>query len=214
MPTDSGGWEKLFAEQTGRYYQKDFGLDLRIARLQGIYGPHMPFAGGKEIGLAALCREVARAAEGGSVAVWGDGKQLRSYLFVEDCVDALEKIMDGEHSVPFNVGSETCVSINDLVAQIASVAGKTVLRKNDPAKLQGARARRIDTTRLREVLAWEPKVSLHEGIERTYRWIESELFHPQEEISVPRSAPRKKPVRVRAFSRTASAVATRTAKKA
>ena len=169
------GWEKLFAEKLCQYYQADHGLATRVARFHNIFGPLGTYDGGREKSPAAICRKVALAEDGGEIEVWGDGKQTRSYMYVDDCVEGIYRIMRGDHWEPLNLGTDRLVTINDLVDIVASVAGKTIGKRHDLSKPQGVRGRNSDNTRLNEVLQWEPATSLEDGLETTYRWTEGEL---------------------------------------
>jgi GDP-D-mannose 3',5'-epimerase len=172
---DGYGWEKLYMERTCRHYSEDFGLDTRIVRFHNIYGPLGTYDGGREKSPAAICRKVALAADGDAIEVWGDGQQTRSYCYIDDCVEGIYRLMRSEYRGPLNLGTDHLVSINELVEIIAAVAGKTIHKRYDLGKPQGVRGRNSDNTRLREVLAWEPAVSLEAGLGRTYQWIAEQV---------------------------------------
>jgi nucleoside-diphosphate-sugar epimerase len=172
---DGYGWEKLYMERTCRHYREDFGLDTRIVRFHNIYGPLGTYEGGREKSPAAICRKVALANDGEAIEVWGDGRQTRSYCYIDDCVEGIYRLMQSNYVEPLNLGTDRLVSINELVDIVARIAGKNIHKAYDLTKPQGVRGRNSDNTRLREVLGWEPTVSLEDGLQETYRWIESQL---------------------------------------
>jgi len=174
-PEDGYGWEKLFTERQCRHYTEDYGLDTRVVRFHNIYGPLGTYDGGREKSPAAICRKVALAADGDEIEVWGDGNQTRSYCFIDDCVEGIDRLMRSDHRQPINLGTDRLISVNGLVDLVSGVAGKTLRRRHDLTKPQGVRGRNSDNSRLRSVLGWEPRVSLEEGMARTYRWIEDQL---------------------------------------
>src|SRR5205823_9485686 len=162
-PEDGYGWEKLFTERVCRHYSDDYGVDTRVVRFHNIYGPLGTYEGGREKSPAAICRKVALAEDGDAVEVWGDGKQTRSYCFIDDCVEGLCRLMGADHAEPLNLGQDRMVTIDELVDMVASIAGKRLFKKHDLGKPQGVRGRNSDNTRLRQVLGWEPRVSLEDG---------------------------------------------------
>jgi GDP-D-mannose 3',5'-epimerase len=174
-PEDGYGWEKLFSERQCRHYHEDFGLETRVARFHNIYGPLGTFEGGREKSPAAICRKIALVQDGGEIEVWGDGSQTRSYCYVDDCVEGVRRLMASDHREPLNIGQERLITINELVDMVASAAGKRVTRRHLPTAPQGVRGRSSDNTRVREVLGWEPSITLEEGMRRTYVWIEDQL---------------------------------------
>lgn len=174
-PEKGYGWEKLFAEQLTSYYHEECGLDVRIVRFHNIYGPLGTFEGGKEKAPAAICRKVAEAINGGSIEVWGDGEQTRSFCHVDDCVDGLVRLMDSGYTQPLNLGTEEIVTVNQLVESVIKSSGKELSMVHDLTKPQGVRGRNSDNQLLVEVLGWEPKIRLQDGIRKTYEWIWSEL---------------------------------------
>jgi nucleoside-diphosphate-sugar epimerase len=177
---DGYGWEKLYMERVCRHYSEDFGLDTRVVRFHNIFGPLGTYDGGREKSPAAICRKVALADEVDEIEVWGDGEQTRSYCYIDDCVEGLYRLMRSNHRDPLNLGQDRMISINELVDIVAKIAGKNISKRYDLTKPQGVRGRNSDNTRLREVLNWEPAISLEEGLEQTYRWIASqvEAAHP------------------------------------
>jgi nucleoside-diphosphate-sugar epimerase len=172
---DGYGWEKLYMERVCRHYSEDFGLDTRVVRFHNIFGPLGTYDGGREKSPAAICRKVALANDEDTIEVWGDGEQTRSYCYIDDCVAGLYRLMRSDHSEPLNLGQDRMLSINELVDIIAGIAGKKIAKRYDLTKPQGVRGRNSDNTRLRQVLNWEPAISLEAGLAKTYRWIASEL---------------------------------------
>ena len=174
-PEEGYGTEKLFAESMCRYYYEDYGFETRIVRFHNVYGPLGTYEGGKEKAPAAICRKVALAEDGDEIEVWGDGEQTRSFMHVDDCVEGIHRIMRSAYPYPLNLGTDELVTVNELVDSVAEVAGKGIVKRHDLSKPQGVRGRNSDNARLRQVLGWEPRISLREGLVPTYRWIESEL---------------------------------------
>jgi GDP-D-mannose 3',5'-epimerase len=172
---DGYGWEKLYMERVCRHYFEDHGIETRVVRFHNIFGPLGTYDGGREKSPAAICRKVALARSGQDIEVWGDGQQTRSYCYIDDCVEGIYRLMDSDHRDPINLGQDRMLSINELVDMIAAIAGKRIGKRHDLTKPQGVRGRNSDNTTLRRVLGWEPRVSLEEGLARTYRWIASEL---------------------------------------
>jgi len=173
-PEDGYGWEKLFSERQCRHYTEDYGLETRVVRFHNIFGPLGTYDGGREKSPAAICRKVALVADGGEIEVWGDGEQTRSYCYIDDCVEGIYRLMRSDYAEPLNLGQDRLISINELADMVAAAAGVRIAKKHVPGP-QGVRGRNSDNTRLREVLGWEPKVSLEEGIARTYEWIEGQV---------------------------------------
>lgn len=173
-PQDAYGWEKLVAEILAQYYRSDFGLETRIVRFHNIYGANGTYDGGREKAPAALCRKVALAEDGGTIDMWGDGEQTRSFCHVDDCVEGIYRIMNSGYAEPINLGTDRMVTINQLAEMIISISGKrlTVDHVDGP---QGVRGRNSDNTRLREVLGWEPEIELESGLVGTYQWIEKQV---------------------------------------
>ena len=172
---DGYGWEKLFSERMCRHYYEDYGLRTYAVRFHNIYGPLGTYEGGREKSPAAICRKIALAGDGDEIEVWGDGKQTRSYCYVDDCVEGLTRLMQTEEHEPVNLGSDRLVTIDELVDMVARIAGKRVIKRHDLTKPQGVRGRNSDNTKLRRVLGWEPQVSLEVGMARTYEWIRDQL---------------------------------------
>ncbi len=174
-PEKGYGWEKLFSEQLTQYYHEDYDLDTRIVRFHNIYGPLGTYEGGREKSPAAICRKVAEARDGATIEVWGDGRQVRTYCYVTDCVEGLNRLMDSGYSSPLNLGTNELVSVDDLVDLVSAVAGKRIEKRHDPSKPQGVRGRSSDNSRLVKVLGWQPGTDLRTGLETTYAWIWAEL---------------------------------------
>lgn len=180
---DGYGWEKLYMERTCRHYTEDFGLETRIVRFHNIYGPLGTYDGGREKSPAAICRKVALARNGGAIEVWGDGEQTRSYCYIDDCVEGIHRLMRSEVREALNLGTERLISINGLVDLVAGIAGKRLGKTYDLSKPQGVRGRNSDNTRLRTLLEWEPSTSLETGLDRTYRWIASQVRSAREAVA-------------------------------
>ncbi len=174
-PEDGYGWEKLFSERQCRHYYDDYGLETRVARFHNIYGPLGTYDGGREKSPAAICRKIAMVEDGGEIEVWGDGEQTRSYCYIDDCVEGIYRLMRSDFRDALNIGSDRLHTINGLVDIVAQAAGKTVGRRHDLTKPLGVRGRNSDNTKLREVLGWEPEVTLEDGLAKTYRWIVDQL---------------------------------------
>jgi GDP-D-mannose 3', 5'-epimerase len=174
-PEDGYGWEKLFSERQCRHYHEDYGLETRVVRFHNIFGPLGTYDGGREKSPAAICRKVALAHDGDEIEVWGDGLQTRSYCYIDDCVLGIYKLMCSEHRDPLNLGQDRLITINELVDMVAAIAGKRIRKRHNLNAPQGVRGRNSDNARLREVLGWEPEISLEDGLQETYRWIEEQL---------------------------------------
>jgi len=171
MPDSFYGWEKLFSEKLYEGYHKDYGTQVRIARFHNIYGPYTTYDGGREKAPAALCRKVAQTPDGGTIDIWGDGEQTRSFLFIDDCLDAIHRLMQSEHTEPLNIGSDALISINELADMIMGIAGKKLKKVYDPTQPQGVRGRNADLTLIDKVLGWRPKVSYRQGMDQLYQWV-------------------------------------------
>jgi GDP-D-mannose 3',5'-epimerase len=174
-PEPGYGWEKLYAEQLCRYFRQDYQLDTRIVRFHNVYGPLGTFDGGREKAPAAVCRKVAMASHHGNIEVWGDGEQTRSFMYVDDCVEGLVRLMASGCREPLNLGTDRLISINDLVDLVCRISGKKLTKRHDLGKPQGVRGRNSDNSMLRRTLGWEPSISLEVGLAITYAWIEDEL---------------------------------------
>ena len=175
-PQDAYGWEKLVSERLCMHYHEDYGMETRTVRFHNIFGPLGTWEGGREKAPAAMCRKVAMSKITGDsvIEVWGDGEQTRSFCYIDDCVEGIYRLMQSDFRDPLNLGQDRMISINELVDMVADAAGADVTRKHVDGP-QGVRGRNSDNTLLREVLGWEPEISLEEGLARTYRWIEQEV---------------------------------------
>ena len=173
MPEDGYGWEKLFSERMCNHFNMDYGLKTKVARYHNIYGPIGTFDGGREKAPAALCRKIAIAKlqKSKEIEIWGDGEQTRSFLFIDDCVDATLKLTNSTFNLPLNIGSEEQVSINQMVDIIEEIAQVRIKRKYLMDKPMGVRGRNSDNTLIEKNLDWKPKYNLREGLEKTYQWI-------------------------------------------
>ena len=174
-PDSEYGWEKLFSERLYLAYSRNYGIPVRIARYHNIFGPEGTWNGGREKAPAAICRKVAELPkQGGSIEVWGDGLQTRSFLFVDECVEATYRLVQSDFTGPVNIGSEEMVSINELVDITAKVSGKKVEKNHIEGPL-GVRGRNSNNDLIREKLGWDYSMTLEEGISKTYNWINSQL---------------------------------------
>ncbi|NBP02779.1 MAG: NAD-dependent epimerase/dehydratase family protein [Proteobacteria bacterium] len=171
-PESEYGWEKLFSERMYQSFCKNYGLNIRIARFHNIYGPYGAFEGGREKAPAAICRKVAQATN--IIDIWGDGEQTRSFLYIDECLKGVEKLMKSKVTEPINIGSSELVSINTLVDLICKIAGKK-LTKNYVHGPQGVRGRNSDNTLIRDKIGWAPNYPLELGLKKTYKWISSML---------------------------------------
>jgi len=178
MPEDGYGWEKLFSERMCRHFMEDYGLDVKVARYHNIYGPKGTYEGGREKAPAALCRKIIQSTFDNvdTIDVWGDGKQTRSFLYIEDCIDATLDFFNSNHHGPINIGSEEKVSINEMIDKIEKISNKNLKKNYQLDKPKGVRGRNSENTLIRSLLNWEPKHSLYQGLEKTYHWIKSEMI--------------------------------------
>ena len=176
-PEDGYGWEKLFSERMCRHYLEDYGLDVKVARYHNVYGPNGTYDGGREKAPAALCRKVIIANEKNSdiIDVWGDGKQTRSFLFIEDCIDATLQFFNSDHHGPINIGSEEKVSINEMIEKIEKISSKKFKKNYQLDKPKGVRGRSSNNDLIRKLFKWEPKYNLYEGLKKTYQWIGEDM---------------------------------------
>jgi GDP-D-mannose 3', 5'-epimerase len=181
-PDSEYGWEKLFSERLYFAFSRNFGLDVRVARFHNIFGPEGTWRGGKEKAPAALCRKIAELEDGGTMEIWGDGLQTRSFLYIDECIEAVRRLMLSPFQGPVNIGSEEMVTINHMAEMIMDIAGKKVSIKHIPGPT-GVRGRNSDNKLIRKELGWSPSQSLYEGLSRTYPWINSQLKAYQEQTS-------------------------------
>lgn len=173
-PDSEYGWEKLFSERLYLAYARNRGMAVRIARYHNIFGPLGTWDGGREKSPAAICRKVAQAAPGGSIEVWGDGEQTRSFLYIDECIEGTLRLMRSEHTGPFNIGSEEMVTINQLAAMAMEIAGKNLRIEHVSGPL-GVRGRNSHNAMVLDALGWQPMQTLRHGLERTYAWIASQV---------------------------------------
>jgi nucleoside-diphosphate-sugar epimerase len=173
-PDSEYGWEKLFSERLYLSYERNYGIAVRIARFHNIFGPQGTWSGGKEKAPAAMCRKAAEAESGSHIDVWGDGKQTRSFLYIDECIEAVLRLMNSDFSGPVNIGSEEMISINDFANMAIAISGKE-LSINNIEGPTGVRGRNSDNKLLFEKLNWQPSLPLIEGMRKTYTWIESEV---------------------------------------
>lgn len=173
-PDSEYGWEKLFSERLFLAYQKNHGIEARIARFHNIFGPMGTWDGGREKAPAAVCRKVAMAEEGGSIEIWGDGKQTRSFLIVDECVEGIRRLMASDFSGPVNIGSEEMISLNDFAKMVIDISGKDLSINNIPGPL-GVRGRNSDNHLITEKLGWAPSTPLRKGVEKTFDWISEQI---------------------------------------
>jgi nucleoside-diphosphate-sugar epimerase len=176
QPQDAYGWEKLVTERMCTHYREQFGIEARIVRFHNIFGPEGTWEGGREKAPAALSRKIAVAKLTGNpeIELWGDGEQTRSFCYIDDCLNGLTRLMRSSYYEPLNLGQDRMLTINELADIIANIAGVRIVKKHIPGP-QGVRGRNSDNTRLRQVLGWEPQISLEQGLAATYGWIENQL---------------------------------------
>ena len=178
LPEDGYGWEKLFSERMCRHFEEDFGLQCRVARYHNVYGPLGTWTGGREKAPAAICRKVIEAKASGKheIEIWGDGKQTRSFMYIDDCTRGTQAILESEIHEPINLGSNELVTIDQLVSIAEEIAGIKLKRKYNLGAPKGVNGRNSDNTKIKQYLGWEPSIRLKEGLARTYAWIESEMM--------------------------------------
>ncbi len=173
-PDSEYGWEKLFSERLYLAYQRNHGIDVHIARFHNIFGPEGTWRGGKEKSPAALCRKVAETDGGGTIEVWGDGKQTRSFLYIDECIEGILKLTHSEFSGPVNIGSDEMISINNLAEMVIGISGKIINIRNVDGPL-GVRGRNSDNRLIKEKLKWSPSAPLIDGITKTFSWISKQV---------------------------------------
>jgi GDP-D-mannose 3', 5'-epimerase len=177
MPEDGYGWEKLFSERMCRHFREDFNLETRVARYHNVYGPHGTWTGGREKAPAAICRKVIEAKVSGKhqIEIWGDGKQTRSFMYIDDCLKGTQTIMHSEILEPINLGSNEVVTINGLVDMVEDIAGIKLTRNYNLKAPKGVNGRNSDNTLIKHYLGWEPSIRLRDGMEQTYKWIYDQM---------------------------------------
>ena len=173
-PDSEYGWEKLFSERLYLAYNRNYSLDVKIARFHNIFGPYGTYKGGKEKAPAAMCRKVAECLDGGEIEVWGDGQQTRSFLYIDECTDGILRLMDSDFKGPVNIGSEEMLSINQLAQNVIDISGKEIYIKNIEGPT-GVRGRNSDNKLIREKLGWEPTKPLYDGLIKTYDWVNEQI---------------------------------------
>ena len=174
QPDSEYGWEKLFSERAYLAFHRNYGMEVRIARFHNIFGPEGTWTGGKEKAPAALCRKVAEAPDGGEIEIWGDGKQTRSFLYIDECLEGVLRLTRSDWTGPVNIGSDEMVTINGLAAMVMAVAGKKQAIRHIPGPL-GVRGRNSDNHLIEQKLGWRPRAPLLDGIRQTYSWIERQV---------------------------------------
>ena len=177
MPEDGYGWEKLFSERMCKHFEEDFGMEVRVVRFHNVYGPDGTWRGGREKAPAALSRKIieAKKSDNLKIEVWGDGEQTRTFMYIDDCITGLDKLMESDFSDPINLGRSELVSINQLIDIISEIAGVEVEREHNLDAPQGVRGRSSDNSLILEKLKWEPEVNLKTGLVQTYAWIEEQI---------------------------------------
>jgi len=185
-PQDAYGWEKLISERLCLHYREERGIETRVVRFHNIFGPLGTWDGGREKAPAAMCRKIAEAKLAGTqeIEIWGDGEQTRSFCYIDDCVNGIYRLMFSDYHHPLNLGQDRLISINALADMVAGAAGIRINKKHIPGP-QGVRGRNSDNTRLRDVLQWEPSISLEDGIAHTYRWIEAQVRDARSAVVTP-----------------------------
>lgn len=173
-PDSEYGWEKLFSERVYLSYNRNYGLNVRIARFHNIFGPEGTWRGGREKAPAAICRKVAEAKDGGEIEIWGDGKQTRTFLYVDECVEGVRRLMESDFTGPVNIGSDEMVSINQLAEMAMKIAGKKLKLKHIDGPL-GVRGRSSDNRLIKQKLGWQPHAKLEDGLKATYAWIDKQV---------------------------------------
>jgi nucleoside-diphosphate-sugar epimerase len=181
-PDSEYGWEKLFSERLYFSYMRNYGIEVRVARFHNIFGPEGTWRDGREKAPAAICRKVAEAEDGGEIEIWGDGEQTRSFLYIDECLEGVRRLMESPFTGPVNIGSEEMVRINQLAAVAMNIAGKKLTVKHVPGPL-GVRGRNSDNRLIREKLGWAPSRPLREGLEKTYSWISAQVGASARELA-------------------------------
>lgn len=176
-PDSEYGWEKLFSERLYQSFHRNYGLNVKIARFHNVYGPENPWRGGKEKAPAAICRKIIEAEKKGFIEIWGDGRQSRSFLFIEDCIDGIRRLMKSSWHEPVNIGSEEMVSINELAQRVMKMFNKKLAIRHTDGPV-GVQSRNSDNTLMHRITGWTPSTTLDEGIRATYAWIEEQVYSP------------------------------------
>jgi GDP-D-mannose 3', 5'-epimerase len=184
-PDSEYGWEKLFSERLYAAYQRNYGIEIRVARFHNIFGPEGTWSGGREKAPAAICRKVAEAPDGGEIEIWGDGKQTRSFLYIDECIEGIRRLMDSSFAGPVNIGSEEMVTINQLAEMAMEIAGKRLRVRHVDGPL-GVRGRNSDNRLIRDRLGWAPSASLRAGLKVTYDWVAEQVATPHKVLTASR----------------------------
>jgi len=186
LPEDGYGWEKLFSERMCRHFREDFGMHTRVARFHNVYGPHGTWTGGREKAPAAICRKVIAAIKSGTntIEIWGDGTQTRSFMYIADCIEGIQRIIASDILEPVNLGSSEMVSINQLVDIAEQIGGVALKRVYKPDAPRGVAGRNSDNTKIKHYLAWEPSTRLRDGMATTYRWIAEQMERGTEATNI------------------------------
>jgi GDP-D-mannose 3', 5'-epimerase len=182
-PEEGYGLEKLFMEKLCQYFTEDWAFDTRVVRFHNVYGPLGTYDGGREKAPAAICRKVALLPDKGEIEIWGDGRQTRSFMYIDDCVEGIYRIMKSDYCLPLNLGTDELVCVDELVDIVCDIAGKSLTKRHDVSRPQGVRGRNSDNSRLRQVLGWEPQISLRQGLVPTYRWIASRVMERPDAVA-------------------------------
>lgn len=182
MPDSEYGWEKLFSERLFQAFNRNYNMDVRIARFHNIFGPEGTYTGGKEKSPAAICRKVAEAQDGDGIEVWGDGQQTRSYLYIDECLEGIERLMESDFVGPVNIGSEEMITLNQLAEMVMKIANKNLYIKNIDVAHTGVRGRNSDNKLIKQKLGWAPSAPLVNGITKTYQWINAQVHAQMPEL--------------------------------
>lgn len=182
MPDSEYGWEKLFSERLFQAFNRNYNMDVRIARFHNIFGPEGTYTGGKEKSPAAICRKVAEAQDGDGIEVWGDGQQTRSYLYIDECLDGIERLMESDFVGPVNIGSEEMITLNQLAEMVMKIANKNLYIKNIDVAHTGVRGRNSDNKLIKQKLGWAPSAPLVNGMTKTYQWINAQVHAQMPEL--------------------------------
>lgn len=177
-PDSEYGWEKLFSERLYLSYMRNYGLEVHVARFHNIFGPEGTWTGGREKAPAAICRKVAEADDAGTIEIWGDGKQTRSFLYIDECLEGIRRLMDSDFEGPVNIGSDEMITINGLAQMAMEIAGKSLTIRNIPGPL-GVRGRNSDNRLIKEKLGWAPSWPLRRGMSLTYEWVKDQVLAAQ-----------------------------------
>tara|TARA_B100000686_G_scaffold132981_1_gene139947 strand:- start:2245 stop:3207 length:963 start_codon:yes stop_codon:yes gene_type:complete len=175
-PEEGYGWEKLYTEKLCEYYLHDYNLKTIVARFHNVYGPLGTFQGGKEKAPAAICRKISQAKSGDIIDIWGDGMQTRSFMYIDDCVEGIARLVKSGNPGPLNLGMDSLVTINEMVSIVTEISGKKIKRAYQMDKPQGVRGRNSDNTLLKHILGWSPSTTLKEGLTTTYEWIDAQIY--------------------------------------